>query len=236
MPFRFRKIFRLGKGFRLNLSKGGISTSIGKAGSTLNIGKRGIRPTVGIPGSGLSFTPSMGSGASAKNGNVITSSIAFIISLILICVICVCIVGLIFFPTTDGTTTNTPTAVTIIDPAIIIANTSSAAQTQTRIAEPFTSTPFTYSTATYMPPVTLAPTWTPFPTNTPIVFSTQAIIIPAGGNSGGVCACAGDTLNCKDFSNHAEAQACFSYCMSQGVGDIHKLDENNDGNACESLP
>jgi len=87
-----------------------------------------------------------------------------------------------------------------------------------------------------MPPVTLAPTWTPFPTNTPIVFSTQAIIIPAGGNSGGVCACAGDTLNCKDFSNHAGAQACFNYCMSQGVGDVHKLDENNDGNACESLP
>lgn len=220
----------------MNLSKGGISTSIGKAGGTLNIGKRGIRPTVGIPGSGLSFTPSIGAGASTKGNNVFASSIAFIISLVLICVICVCVIGLVFFPSTDGTSTSTPTAVTILDPAIIIANTSSAAQTQTRIAEPFTSTPFSYFTATYMPPVTLAPTWTPFPTNTPLVLSIQAIIIPSGNNSGGACACSGDTLNCKDFSSHAEAQACYSYCASQGMGDIHKLDENNDGNACESLP
>lgn len=32
----------------------------------------------------------------------------------------------------------------------------------------------------------------------------------------------------------AAAQACFNYCVAQGVGDIHGLD--GDGDACESLP
>lgn len=60
MPFRFRKIFKLGKGFKINLSKSGFSASIGKPGATLNLGKRGPRFTAGIPGTGISHTSSLG--------------------------------------------------------------------------------------------------------------------------------------------------------------------------------
>jgi len=70
-----------------------------------------------------------------------------------------------------------------------------------------------------------------FETNTPLTLFTM---VPTGA-AGAVCSCAGDSLNCNDFSSHAAAQACFDYCVSQGAGDIHKLDQNNDGNACESL-
>lgn len=52
----------------------------------------------------------------------------------------------------------------------------------------------------------------------------------------GPCSCEADTLNCSDFKTQTEAQACFDFCVSQGVGDIHRLDQNNDGVACESLP
>ncbi|MDR7112500.1 uncharacterized protein with LGFP repeats [Microbacterium trichothecenolyticum] len=45
----------------------------------------------------------------------------------------------------------------------------------------------------------------------------------------------GDTKNCGDFSTHAEAQAWFDYYYPY-YGDIGKLDANNDGIACESLP
>ena len=39
--------------------------------------------------------------------------------------------------------------------------------------------------------------------------------------------------DCSDFSTHAEAQAFFE---SQGHGDPHGLDRDDDGLACESLP
>jgi hypothetical protein len=56
MVFRFRRSFRLIPGIRLNLSKSGVSTSIGTRGAWLTIGRRGTRATVGIPGTGLSYT------------------------------------------------------------------------------------------------------------------------------------------------------------------------------------
>lgn len=56
MGFRFRKSIKLMPGVRLNISKGGFSTSIGRPGATVNIGKRGVRGTVGLPGTGLSYS------------------------------------------------------------------------------------------------------------------------------------------------------------------------------------
>ena len=50
-----------------------------------------------------------------------------------------------------------------------------------------------------------------------------------------VCDCSGNIYNCSDFSTHAEAQACYEHCKSLGRGDIHLLDGDNDGIACESL-
>lgn len=114
----------------------------------------------------------------------------------------------------------------------VIANTAAAAQTQTMIVAPPSSTPFVYNTPTMLPPVTLAPSFTPIPTDTPfLLLATQP-----STSGGAVCSCAGDTLNCSNFQTRASAQACFNYCITQGAGNIHKLDQDNDGNACESLP
>lgn len=56
MGFRFRQVLRVFPGLRLNLSKSGVSTSLGGHGATVNLSKRGIRGTVGLPGSGLSYS------------------------------------------------------------------------------------------------------------------------------------------------------------------------------------
>ncbi|HKY54781.1 MAG TPA: DUF4236 domain-containing protein [Anaerolineales bacterium] len=56
MPIRFRRTFTIFPGVKVNVSKGGISFSVGKPGATLNFSKRGVRQTVGIPGSGVSHS------------------------------------------------------------------------------------------------------------------------------------------------------------------------------------
>jgi hypothetical protein len=56
MPVRFRKTFTLFPGVKVNLSKGGMSISVGRRGFTLNFSKHGIRQTTGLPGSGISHT------------------------------------------------------------------------------------------------------------------------------------------------------------------------------------
>lgn len=56
MGFRFRKSLKIAPGVRLNLSKSGVSASVGGRGATVNVSKRGTRTTVGIPGTGLSYT------------------------------------------------------------------------------------------------------------------------------------------------------------------------------------
>ena len=50
------------------------------------------------------------------------------------------------------------------------------------------------------------------------------------------CSCTSDSKNCSDFSTQAQAQACYDCCKSAGYGDIHGLDGDNDGVACEGLP
>jgi Protein of unknown function (DUF4236) len=56
MGFRFSRRIRILPGVRLNLSKSGVSTSIGGRGAWLTFGKRGTRATVGLPGTGLSYS------------------------------------------------------------------------------------------------------------------------------------------------------------------------------------
>lgn len=47
--------------------------------------------------------------------------------------------------------------------------------------------------------------------------------------------CSYNAYNCSDFTTHAEAQEVFEYCG--GIdNDIHRLDGDNDGIACEALP
>lgn len=89
-------------------------------------------------------------------------------------------------------------------------------------------------TATSRPPETDAPisklTWTPETQGTPT-------LQPTSQPGEAVCNCASNVYNCSDFSTHAQAQACYDYCLSLGKGDIHWLDgEDKDGKACETLP
>jgi len=75
----------------------------------------------------------------------------------------------------------------------------------------------------------------------PLVFFT---IIISGCSSSGTstsskssssCSCSGNVYNCDDFSSHKKAQACYESCG--GVdNDIHRLDRDGDGSACETLP
>lgn len=55
MAFRFQKRIKILPGVRLNISKSGISTTIGGRGASVNIGKRGVYGNAGIPGTGLSM-------------------------------------------------------------------------------------------------------------------------------------------------------------------------------------
>ena len=52
-------------------------------------------------------------------------------------------------------------------------------------------------------------------------------------SAGAVCDCSYNRYDCKDFSGHTAAQACYEYCISLGKGDVHKLDSDKDGLACE---
>ncbi len=56
MGFRFFRRVRVIPGLRLNLSKSGVSASIGTQGAWFTIGRKGTRTTVGLPGTGLYWT------------------------------------------------------------------------------------------------------------------------------------------------------------------------------------
>jgi hypothetical protein len=54
MPFRFYRRFRAGP-FRMNLSKSGVSYSIGRKGAWLTMGHDRVRASAGLPGTGLGW-------------------------------------------------------------------------------------------------------------------------------------------------------------------------------------
>lgn len=53
--FRFQRRIKLIPGIHLNVSKTGLSLSLGFPGFSFNIGPRGKSTTVGLPGTGLSY-------------------------------------------------------------------------------------------------------------------------------------------------------------------------------------
>lgn len=50
------------------------------------------------------------------------------------------------------------------------------------------------------------------------------------------CECESNKYNCPDFKTHAEAQAVYECCLKKVGTDVHRLDQDKDGLACESLP
>ncbi len=81
-------------------------------------------------------------------------------------------------------------------------------------------------------PATTAPTWTPRP---------NVVVLPTSttGSSSALaaeCPCdRGNALNCPDFTSQSQAQICYIKCGGLG-SDIHDLDRNEDGTACEDTP
>ena len=53
MAWNYRKRIKIAPGIHLNLSKGGVSTSIGPKGAKVTLGKNGTYLNKGIPGTGL---------------------------------------------------------------------------------------------------------------------------------------------------------------------------------------
>lgn len=60
MGLRIWRRFKIAPGLTLNLSKGGVSTSVGHRGARVTFGKHGVRQTVGIPGTGVYYTHKSG--------------------------------------------------------------------------------------------------------------------------------------------------------------------------------
>ncbi len=60
MPIRFRKSIKILPGVRLNLSKSGISVTLGGKLFSLNLGKTGTYANVDLPGSGLVYRTRLG--------------------------------------------------------------------------------------------------------------------------------------------------------------------------------
>ena len=78
---RFRKTFRVLPGVKINLSKTGVSTSLGGHGATVNVGTRTRTISLGIPGTGLSYrVPLNASAALLVVALVIVVGVAYLIA------------------------------------------------------------------------------------------------------------------------------------------------------------
>lgn len=56
MGFRFQKRIKILPGLRINLSKSGVSTSLGVPGAQITKGHGKTRTTIGLPGTGISHS------------------------------------------------------------------------------------------------------------------------------------------------------------------------------------
>lgn len=66
MPLRFRRRIKIFPGVHLNISRSGISTSLGVRGVSVTIGKRGKYLNTGIPGTGVSWRTKIDSQSSMQ--------------------------------------------------------------------------------------------------------------------------------------------------------------------------
>ena len=105
-------------------------------------------------------------------------------------------------------------APTTATPTTVVATTIAPATQPPTTKAPSKTTPAT------QPPATSAPT-------APPVVTSPATTQPTNSSPG-------DTKNCSDFSNYADAKAWFDRYFSS-FGDVAGLDSDGDGIPCESL-
>lgn len=65
----------------------------------------------------------------------------------------------------------------------------------------------------------------------PVIPTANLQYIPSAA-----CTCSSNSYNCGDFSTQREAQSCFNHCLVTVGYDVHWLDEDSDGSACEWNP
>jgi hypothetical protein len=88
MGFRFRKTIRILPGLGLNISKSGVSATLGKRGAAINIGEHGVRGTVGLPGTGISYSEKLDANPATPGARfwrwvfwlVVIGAVAFVLS------------------------------------------------------------------------------------------------------------------------------------------------------------
>jgi hypothetical protein len=137
-----------------------------------------------------------------------------------------------------GTEAPTPTGAGDDEPTIDSARSSEDQPTETEPAsgQPTSTQQATASatqTATLTETPTLAisltPTDYPTPTDPPDPDNVPTSLPPPAPT----CDCfSGDRLNCSDFVNQAQAQACYDLCLNETGRDVHRLDANDDDLAC----
>lgn len=74
MAIRFRKRIKLMPGVHINLSKSGISTTVGPRGASVNVGKKGTYLTTSIPGTGISARTKLTNGKTRGAPKAVRSS------------------------------------------------------------------------------------------------------------------------------------------------------------------
>lgn len=258
MPIRFRRTKNILPGLRINLGKRGVSASVGKRGASVNISKRGLRSTIGLPGTGLSYsapianfsTSSKSSGEQnmqndqfpKPNQTLSNESPQFNGEgngkkkskyriplfcggfLVVGCIIIGAITAIFGNPSTTPTATIFSKSIDVL--TVIPSETNAPLPSLTNTLAP---SPIPSETSI------IPPSDTPQPSDTiAVAFTDTPIVVATTGEA--PCACTGDLYNCDDLSTYANAQACFDYCVVQGMGDIHELDQDDDGIVCESLP
>ena len=179
--------------------------------------------------SGQSEIRSQNTGPKRNNKNwIIVAGVLFAV-----CIICICVIAL---SNVIGGNNATPTAtITVQNIATIVVQTAVMASTQTAML----ITPTLAITSTNLPtltqPVIPTPITIPTSENSPVPTNTVIFIVPTQAPPAGApCSCSSDTLNCGDFGgDDSKAQACMDYCISIGAGDIHNLDGDANGLACD---
>jgi len=69
MAWNYRKRIKIAPGIHLNLSKGGVSTSVGPRGAKITFGKNGAYLNTGIPGTGLYSRTKLSGNHTRRNTN-----------------------------------------------------------------------------------------------------------------------------------------------------------------------
>ena len=124
------------------------------------------------------------------------------------------------------TTSSTPEPQQTTEPQPTVAPTSGPEPTAVPTAAP-TSAPQPRAVPT------AAPTSAPQPTAVPTATPTSAPQPTATPTSSGIPSkCSSDQYNCGDFSSQSDAQRMYNYCYPFN-GDIHRLDGDNNGLACD---